>query len=358
MDSNYFEEFEATWSSSNPDVATVDPNTGLVTAKIPGTVTISRTIDHLGTSATCTITVHDKERVCVTEDGNNFVVTFENEKSWKSIDIEYMSDSEINVALQHNATQNFSTSDLAFLYLLDPLGVVQFVKSNYYRLLFNKVGKYYLAKDEIYYKIFNVKPRLFKVYTFGIHYYSYSGTPTPESRVNFISDAELIFGMHRMPVRDMLLDLAVTAIKTLFENLFTKIPAVSQILQFVDIYQAMFYTVSKGDVPGLAFGTACDYIDDRYKKEIKRLKNTELDNLTPEEYLGFKAIKRYRRHLTVIKAAVDVASWLVEWSTMPILADIELGRKISSKAYDSYIVIGDAEINFEQIANSYNPMTS
>jgi hypothetical protein len=161
-----------------------------------------------------------------------------------------------------------------------------------------------------------------------------------------------------MPVRDMLLDLAVMAIKTLFENLFTKIPVVSQILQFVDIYQAMFYTVSKGDVPGLAFGTACDYIDDRYKKEIKRLKNTGLDNLTPEEYLGFKAIKRYRRHLTVIKAAVDVASWLVEWSTMPILADIELGRKISSKAYDSYIVIGDAEINFEQIANSYNPMTS
>ncbi|MDO4547523.1 MAG: CapA family protein [Clostridia bacterium] len=49
-----------TWTSSDPSVASVDPNTGLITALSAGTTTITATVDGGNKSAKCEVKVRDK----------------------------------------------------------------------------------------------------------------------------------------------------------------------------------------------------------------------------------------------------------------------------------------------------------
>ncbi len=341
-----YEACEVTWHSSDDDIASIDQATGIVTGKNPGQVIITRRINHNNATASCTITVHNKERVRITENGQGYTVSFENSKIWKSIDPDEMTSEMMDEHSQHNATQGFSTSDLAYLYLLNPEGVVYFVKSIYYENTFDSVGKYYLAKDDIYYNIVNDRPRYFLPYTSRIKYYKVDGIPTPESRKRINSDAELLFGMHKVLEWGLLLDYGEQLLINTLEALFTSIPLIANINLAIDIFQAAYFSVSVYETPCLMFENASSHIKERLDAEADRLKGTKLETASKKSLIGFKALKHMFNHIIVN------TEWLINWATLPILADIEVGNKVSSKAYDTYLLIDDTEVNIETISKS------
>lgn len=203
------------WTSSDDSVATVETYTGVVKAKSSGSAKITARTENGDRSDTCDITVIEKVEV-IKDDEEYFHVVFQNNVVWKSIGCDlgrvenqsnafkYYQDSYDNLHIYEqryfdNTKKHFTTKQIAFLYLFDPLGIEYYVRNAYDSDM--SLGEHLIAKDEIYEYIFGAKPRLFKENdTSGkIKYYTYPDSIEPSTRTQYFSEAEALFGAHVIP---------------------------------------------------------------------------------------------------------------------------------------------------------------
>ena len=204
------------WKSSNQAIAEVDED-GCVTVYGVGTAIITATTVDGGYTATCTVTGDPRPHVVIekeVEGGHDFFkVTFPESEGgliWKSVGIDLDDDSvTVNGYPHHwnrnafNHGQQFNEKQLAFLYLLDPHGVTRYVKNIYTRFDGSTDERIYLAcmfKDRLYEKIFGKSPRLLRVFPDNsISYYdTWNPNIEKEARIVFYSDAEVLFGTHKI----------------------------------------------------------------------------------------------------------------------------------------------------------------
>ena len=191
------------FTSEDTSIATVD-EFGWVTAKSAGTTYITATVsDEVKTyTASCKVEVDPREEVFVRKDGEFFVVEFKDGKIWKSTGKILQNTNLYDVEVTeprfiHNRAQYFTEKQLAFLYLLDPVGVVNFMKIEYASAYNVNDVDLLLVKDRIYKSIFGVEPRYFSERSDGtVQYHNYNGKITDEQRRIVYSDAEVLFGSH------------------------------------------------------------------------------------------------------------------------------------------------------------------
>ncbi len=242
------------WKSSDNRVATVDEN-GIVTALSDGVTTITAELVKYGYSDSCIVTVDSRPTVNITKDGDYFNVSFENGPTWKSIGCdmalpENSSGEEIwypgayEFLLEHerrylfNTEQYFSIDQIAFLYLLDPLGIEYYVK--YGMLNFDKsLSERLMFKDELYEKIFGNTERekgqfYFKIVDNRPVYGRYNG----EDRVNVFSNAEVLFGSHVIWDFEQLI---LGVLDAIFSCVSSKY---SSLKLGVELFQALFFSGS------------------------------------------------------------------------------------------------------------------
>ena len=304
------------WFSSNPSVATVGTYTGIVTPVSSGTTTITALVANGSVTDTCTITVDFRERVTVTGSAGETTVQFSNGAIWQ------MGSSE-------NVTKVFSEQQLAFLYLLDPLGVENFM-NNYYRNPGYSMQDYLFFKDRVYQEIFGVKPFLFRVMPSGnLQYYDYPDNLSYEVRKDMHSYAEMMFGAHvifdNLAVANFVTDVLVTV--------FSELPYVSDVLSYVELCQALFFS---GAINGIVSGGASDFIDDYV--------NDTFGSTVGDMFGWAKTV------ISVMSGIVDAAE---DAFMPPNPNDITIYHKISSQNYCTNFVVNGGEMSMEDIISAY-----
>ena len=251
------------WYSDNPDVAIVTRTTGVVMGKSDGTATITAMTVDGGFVSSCTVTVDSREVVTIEEDGKvaygskYFKVQFSNGMVWKNVSCNLSKNDVITNALEaeirknaeeryeYNSTKEFCVDQLAFIYLVNPLGVEHYVKNiSHHRMdMRNRL----LFEDNLYQKIFEIKPQYFTE-SFDGELEECSYAVNPENREKVYSEAEILFGSHSIYNLHTLANFAMDILKSLIPNLIfksDKIPKeVSEIVDGVKLYQHMFYSAS------------------------------------------------------------------------------------------------------------------
>ncbi len=167
-----------TWSSDNPNVATVS-STGVVVAKGMGAATITATSAEGTVSSSMTLKVVDSVTIRNGEDSK--IVEFESAgKIWHCVESDtiYVEGNERDGAAVERAKRNYFTNpdissddfdmtrreytdeELRLLYAIDPYGVADYVS----RYAFNEgsLSEVLKYKDRIFELLFNRKPRYFE----------------------------------------------------------------------------------------------------------------------------------------------------------------------------------------------------
>ena len=254
----------AIWTSSDTSVATVTTYTGIVTGVSDGTATITATTVDGEKTDSSTVTVDTRERVNIKKDYNSFYVEFSNNKIWKyvGIDISKRNDyyapsqppmlDEDNYSLLisaekryfDNSKQNFSIKEIAFLYLIDPLGIEYYIRSyNDFKVMSDV--EFLFFKDNIYKEIFGIKPRLFRVLPTGtIDYYNYPDTASDDFRYSVYSYAELLFGSHVIIDALSIAGFFSNILKDIFGNISIGPVTIDEILSGIELFQALFFAGS------------------------------------------------------------------------------------------------------------------
>lgn len=288
------------WSSSNNSVATVGTYTGIVTAKSDGTTTITARAANSNKSDTCTITVDSREKVTVKKDWHSFYVKFADGKVWKNIGIDLSNRQENynqmyppnmwyenyddliaeeqryfdNIYVEENGVivnNSYSEKQLGFLYLLDPLGIEYYMRHNACQDM--SLGATLFFKDRVYKEIFGVWPRLIKVFPDKtIQYYVYPSSISADTRADYYTDAEILFGEH--PIYDILslisflLDVVPSVSLSLFSMFY---PPVGVVLSGIELVKFLFFSASASGV--LSSGTSS--IMEEYTTNIYTLSGGE-----------------------------------------------------------------------------------
>ncbi|MBQ9085705.1 MAG: Ig domain-containing protein [Clostridia bacterium] len=266
-------ERRVNWESDNSSIAEVN-GAGLVTAKAPGIVNITvKTVDG-GYTATCAVTVDPRPKVVIEEEiegGYKFFKAIfpENEGGliWKSVgmDLEGMStiiyQSHWN-RYYFNQVQYFSENQLAFLYLFDPFGVTHYVKNNISHRFSDETCVYEtcMFKDRVHTKIFGVYPRLIKVFPDNTaSYYEYNPNISPEIRLEYYTDAEVLFGGHKiydwLAVANLVINYGIPLITSLFTTIWGPLGAV---LTTVELCQFAFFGGAVNDTLSSGMSSSLD----------------------------------------------------------------------------------------------------
>ncbi len=280
--------------------------------KIAATVTATAQ-DGSGVKGSCVVKV--VEKVIIEYNGSDTVFTFSSGRTWKYIGCEIGIDclQEDRDRHEHNRVQHFSTKELAYLYLFDPLGVEEYMKD--YSDRNTPTGEALLLKDDLYKEIFGVRPRFFRQAGETIFYYTNDGTTSAAERTQYHSDAELIFGSHN--IFDALA--WASCIVSVGIELLGEIPGVSEALLTVDVIKALFFSGSLTDAimshtPGLATGFFEDYIKD-YENEFP-------SSNTPAK-VGLGMLKWWQRFANYGEAILG--------AFCPNYTDVQIYRKIQSQ---------------------------
>jgi len=340
------------WTSSNPSVATVGTYTGIVTAKSDGTTTITARSVNGSKTDTCTITVDPREKVTVKKDSHSFYVKFADGKVWKNIGIdlsnrqenynqkdppnmwyenyEYLIEEEQryfdNIYVKENGVtkyKTYSVKQIAYLYLLDPLGIEYYMRNNACHDKDIMSGEFLSYKDEVYEAIFGNSERLsgrfyFTIVDGSVRYGRYSGA----KRMDVYSNAEIIFGSHTIFNWSSFW-------QSIGETIFENIPVISHILLGVEMYQALFYS---GSIVSAMSGVASEFLDD-YAKET--------ENTVLEKMLGWPK--------TVFDCFTALADALVGAFELNNLKDMGIYAKIQEQDYRTVFDRYGSELTIQEI---------
>ena len=341
------------WESSNSSVATVGTHTGIVTPISKGTTTITATSVSGNKTDACTITVDPREKVLVKKDSHSFYVEFADGKIWKNIGIDLSNREENyestklpnmsydnydklikeeqryfdNVYVEQDGKMvvknKYSVKQIAYLYLLDPLGIEYFMRHHACEGKDIASGEFLSYKDEVYEAIFGDSERLsgqfyFKIVDDNVQYGHYYGW----DRMDVYSNAEVIFGSHTIFNWD-------TFWQSIGKAIFENIPVISHVLLGVEIYQALFYS---GSIVGAMSGVASEFLDD-YAKETQ---NTVL-----EKMLGWPN--------TIFSCFTTIVGALVDSFELNNLKDMDIYAKIQEQDYITVFDRNGSELTIQEI---------
>ena len=225
MDITLYVNVPVTWSSSNRSVALVN-SCGKVLARRKGKAIITaKACD--GRKATCVVIVDNRERVRIRQRDNYFYVHFRERPEgsanvWRSVEFDLFRENDVYYKslwesgenkvrqarenLSFNMQQDFSPSQLALLFRLDPYGVMKYVYDYCLggRVLSSdtypdsdSVLRGLRFKDDVYCAIFGEEVRYGKNFYFKniggkAEYDKWENVP----RLEKFSNAELLFGEH------------------------------------------------------------------------------------------------------------------------------------------------------------------
>ena len=340
-----------TWESSDTDIATVSEN-GLVTAISDGTATITVETNDGGFTDECTVTVDSREIVTVIKDSHSFYVQFEDGKIWKNIGIDLSNRKDNytalyppefnydnypalikeeqryldNVYVKGNGVMEYKTysvKQIAYLYLLDPLGIEYYMRNHACQDKDIMSGEFLSYKDEVYEAIFGNSERLsgrfyFTIVDGSVRYERYTGY----DRMEVYSNAEIIFGSHTIFNWSSFW-------QSIGEAIFENIPVISHILLGVEMYQALFYS---GSIVSAMSGVASEFLDD-YAKET--------NNTVLEKMLGWPN--------TVFSCFTALADALVGAFELNNLKDMDIYAKIQEQDYRTVFDRYDSELSIQEI---------
>ena len=244
-----------TWRSSNESVACVDRLTGYMTALKAGTTYIMAITNDGNLLSSCIVTV--KDPVIIEKDGVYSKVIFSDGKIWKCNVYYYDTTLESNLPVDnnranHNATIDFSTKQLGFLFKIDPNGVIYYVMNKQIEGETTSTD-YLIYRDDIFKEIYGRLPRYFTYensqlyFCTGINY---------DNRYSVYSEAELIFGM--LP-RWTLQNVVETLFGAALAIISIYVPALSTALLTYDLVTAFFFT---GAIDGGVNAAASEFISE------------------------------------------------------------------------------------------------
>ena len=300
------------WTSSNTSVATVGTYTGIVTARSDGSTTITaRTVSGSKTDS-CTITVDSREKATVKKDRHSFYVKFADGKVWKNIGIDLSNRQENynqmyppnmwyenyddlieeeqryfdNIYVEENGVivnNAYSEKQLGFLYLLDPFGIEYYMRNHACQDM--SLGATLFFKDRVYKEIFGVWPRLIKVFPDKtIRYYVYSTSISAETRADYYTDAEILFGEH--PIYDLLslvsflLDVVPSVSLSLFSIFY---PPAGMVLGSIDLVKFLFFSASASGV----LSNGANSIMEEYTSNVYTLSDGESAGIKAGKAMGW-----------------------------------------------------------------------
>ena len=218
-------ETAVTWSSNNPLVATVDANTGVVTAHRNGTAIITATTVSDNKTDTCTVTVDSREKVIVEKDPNNSSysrIIFGDGKVWNCINHDIINDYNLdpnepfsqrfyentyqtkvihpttNKVSYQEPMKEYTDEEIKLIYTIDPLGLAAYVDEYASKLPDPNDGiQAYLEKilnfkDDIFYLLFNRYPKYYARDLLGNWY----ETSNKSDLTNVLSESEFLFDGH------------------------------------------------------------------------------------------------------------------------------------------------------------------
>ena len=356
-----------TWDSSNWNVVDVDSN-GVITGLRVGTATISATTDEGGYRATCIVTVDKREKVTVKKDDHSFYVTFADGKVWKNIGIDlsnrqenynqmyppnmwyenyeylieeeqryldnvYIEDVEIGEPI---VEETYSVKQIAYLYLLDPLGIEYYMRNHACHDKDIMSGEFLTYKDEVYEAIFGTSERstgrfYFKIVNGVAQYGRYTGY----DRMDVYSNAEVLFGFHTIFDCDW-----ITFIRTFIEGLFGMIPGVSELQTGIQTYQSVFHS---GSILGACSNEAASYVEDYVQESIE---------YSIEQKLGARAKKCAHWAWNLISILADSTFSAFQ---IPNPKDIDIYNRVSD--IPDFLTIVDkynGNLSVEEIIQEYN----
>lgn len=352
------------WTSSNTDVATVGTHTGIVTAVSQGTATITARAENSCKTDTCKITVDSRERISVISDSHSFYVKFADGNIWRNIGLDltnrednyqmmnppkfwyteydYLIEEEQryfdNIYVEENGemkNNSYSEKQIGFLYLLDPLGIEYYMRHNACQDM--SLGATLFFKDRVYKEIFGVWPRLIKVFPDKtIKYYVYPTSISADTRADYYTDAEILFGEH--PIYDILslisflLDVVPSVSLSLFSMFY---PPAGVVLAGIDLVKFLFFSASASGVLSSGVSSAME----EYTSNIYALSGDESAGIKAEKAIGW--VNFVLGAFSTILNAAEVFT--------PSINDITTYNRINEVDYRVIYNVNGSELSMEDI---------
>ena len=353
------------WSSSPEGIVEIDGE-GNVTALAGGEATITVTVndgtDHVAQGS---IYVETRERVKIEKEGDDqFIVKFVDEllekkegeeepeiKVWHSIMYDFDNDIEeepyYTTACDRyrlNEHVNYTQKQLAFLYLIDPLGVVHFVKNSPV-CDGDSITDHLRYKDSLYYEIFGSEPNKFYVDSSGNETKEVTGWP----RSKYYTDAELVFGTHVIgnddPLAFFVVDFALgmlDILDILEDQSATKFLVESEAAR-VDAAKLSFYSAS-----------ITDYLQSKVEDKISSiLKNCIEKGLKKSAARMFKWATFLLDTLSSFLGALEDSFYTIDTTEMQIYDKVK--RQTN---YRTIFVGSSSEMFMDEILELCNPVES
>ena len=340
------------WTSSDPSVATVAPAAGFVKGIANGTTTITATTADGGKTDTCTVTVDSREKVLVKKDSDSFYVEFVDGKVWKNIGCDlslqenrsgypmdnpdyYSSLNDSEKRYLSNIENTFSVQQIAFLYLLDPLGIEFYMRTNACANM--TLGATLFFKDRVYKEIFGVWTRLIKVFPDKtIQYFGYYTSISAETRADYYTDAEILFGEH--PIYDLLslisflLDVIPSASLSLFSIFY---PPAGVVLGSIDLVKFLFFSASASGV----LSSGANSMMEEYTTHVYTLSDGESAGVKAGKAMGW------------VNFVLGTFSTILDASEVftPSINDITTYNKVNEGNYRVNYTVGGSELSMADI---------
>ena len=352
------------WTSSNTSVATVGTHTGIVTAKSNGTTTITARSVNGNKTDTCIITVDSREKVTVKKDSHSFYVKFADGKVWKNIGMDLSNRQENynqmyppkmryenyddliyeeqryfdNIYVEESGVivnNTYSEKQIGFLYLLDPFGIEYYMRNHACRDM--SLGAMLFFKDRVYKEIFGVWPRLIKVFPDKtIQYYVYPTSISAETRADYYTDAEILFGEH--PIYDLLslISFLLDVIPSVSLNLFSIFyPPAGVVLGSIDLVKFLFFSASASGV----LSSGANSIMEEYTSNVYTLSNGESAGIKAGKAMGW------------VNFVLGTFSTILDASEVftPSINDITTYNKVNEGDYRVNYNVNDSELSMADI---------
>lgn len=357
-----------TWSSSNTSIAAVDAE-GRVTGLAEGEVTITAKTKDGGYTASCTITVKPavvedtREKVQVVKGlGDNFGVWFEDGTTWNFVG-DSMSDpnlrsgcalwweeldennshsnseedgdeiaySECERKYLDNLKQNLSIEKIAYLYLLDPVGIEYYMKNG--ACVGMSLAESLFFKDDVFRAIFG-RMRYFTLNDSGVPIY-HDNLEEPlsnDTRKNVYSQAEVLFGVHKLPYG--FIEFLVDYLPQVVDSILGVSNVYSAIKLGVQTYQVLFFSGSVTELSQQAVG----FVDSIAEK-------TKMEN----KLSGVLAILQWVVDaVNIVDEIVDKTCNSLEWY------DVSIFEKVENQNYQTIFIKNGKTVSLQEFIDCYN----
>ena len=141
------------------------------------------------------------------------------------------------------AKRNYTEEQLAFIYLIDPLGVAEYIKT--YDIhhknklpssIFERDYQVLYMKDNVYELIFNEKPKYYREIDNELVEVGFYNAITPQGRLDVYSSAEVLFGEHIINNNSW-----QKVVNEIIIGIFTTLPVISQTMSIIELAKVTFF---------------------------------------------------------------------------------------------------------------------